>query len=379
MKNGVKAVLIVLVSVVATLYAVNYSLKNIGILQVRDHSIGGNLHDEILGYRFRPNTIGPGGPGALTINSYGFRGKEISARKDKNKVRVMCLGGSTTYGVEVHDDQSWPAILEEILNAITEGDKFEVINAGVPGYLSGHSLYRLEHEMLDLTPDIVVVMDGLNDVATALMDTSTSRSIRAYHGQTMQRDDGGGFVVGALARRVGLDHVAILMDKFSEKYNINELSEDKLKVALTDAIKHYKNNIRTAGRICEARGIGFAVVNTPFIFDYRYGRPDNCIPIAKRYNMPRADCDLLWYGSLMLKKANDELAADGFCVVDPQPAFSCFMPREKIFVQNDHIHYNKSGNFIVALAVSKHLIKLSLKRPESDLLLPASEVVKYFN
>src|SRR5687767_5215985 len=44
----------------------------------------------------------------ITHNSMGFRGSEVSARKACGKRRIAAIGGSTTYGTRVSDQDTWP-------------------------------------------------------------------------------------------------------------------------------------------------------------------------------------------------------------------------------------------------------------------------------
>ena len=49
--------------------------------------------------------------------------------------RIICLGGSSTWGYPLKDTRSiYPAVLEQLLNNHSSGKEFEVINAGVGGY-----------------------------------------------------------------------------------------------------------------------------------------------------------------------------------------------------------------------------------------------------
>jgi lysophospholipase L1-like esterase len=75
-------------------------------------------------------------------------------------VRVVCLGGSTTYGHELSADQAWPHIAQEVLRQ--EGIRAEVLNAGVPGYGSRQLLLRYRRDIAPLKPDFVVLYEGWN-------------------------------------------------------------------------------------------------------------------------------------------------------------------------------------------------------------------------
>jgi lysophospholipase L1-like esterase len=77
----------------------------------------------------------------------------------REKVRILCLGDSCTYGLGLPIDQAWPAALDRLLESA------EVVNAGVPGYSSYQGRILFEDRCEDLDPDVLVVTFGQNDVA----------------------------------------------------------------------------------------------------------------------------------------------------------------------------------------------------------------------
>jgi lysophospholipase L1-like esterase len=77
------------------------------------------------------------------------------------RYRILTLGDSCTFGLGVDDAQTWPAQLQQLLNA--DGDRVEVINAGVPGYSAFQGRRFLEKEGLHLAPDLVIAGFGFND------------------------------------------------------------------------------------------------------------------------------------------------------------------------------------------------------------------------
>ena len=114
----------------------------------------------------------PGWRGRYThYNSLGFRGAEIPERKPPQVVRVAVLGGSTAFGAFVKDEQTFPAVLQDLFqealanpSANASRRKVQMINAAVPGYVSTQELIALHLKLLPLTPDLVIIFDGLNDV-----------------------------------------------------------------------------------------------------------------------------------------------------------------------------------------------------------------------
>lgn len=100
-------------------------------------------------------------------NSLGFRGDDLSA--DADLYRIVCLGGSTTYGTGVADyKKSYPYLLEEELQQLKH-DRVEVINAGVPGYGSLELLLNYRLLIKSLKPDLLIIYTGVNDIVARLV------------------------------------------------------------------------------------------------------------------------------------------------------------------------------------------------------------------
>jgi lysophospholipase L1-like esterase len=97
-----------------------------------------------------------------SINSLGFRGEEVSIEKTAGTFRIICVGGSTTFGAQ-GDKYNWPYVLQQLLREHFLHKEIEVINAGVPAYSSAENLTNLEFRLLGLKPDLVIINQGIND------------------------------------------------------------------------------------------------------------------------------------------------------------------------------------------------------------------------
>jgi lysophospholipase L1-like esterase len=107
--------------------------------------------------------------GWVRVDGQGFRGREVSPRAPAEVERIMVVGGSTTFDGEVtSDDRAWPARLEFRLHAEAAGSPVEVINAGVPGYRVLDNVIRLQSELSQFHPDVIVLYDAHNDLFSAL-------------------------------------------------------------------------------------------------------------------------------------------------------------------------------------------------------------------
>jgi len=114
----------------------------------------------------------------VEINSLGFRGKEIESKNDK--VRIICLGGSSTFGYMVKTP--YPKMLEQILNK--ERNMYDVVNCGVVGYNLQHiyNLLRDEKLIKKINPNIVLLNNYWNSIEqcdnSVLIDAIENKPIR---------------------------------------------------------------------------------------------------------------------------------------------------------------------------------------------------------
>jgi len=99
----------------------------------------------------------------IKINSHGFRDREFSSMKPLNKVRILAMGDSFTYGWGVSLEDTWPKNLENLLN-LNSRKRFEVLNLGVPGYDIWNIANLLVKKALNLNPDLVIISFIENDV-----------------------------------------------------------------------------------------------------------------------------------------------------------------------------------------------------------------------
>jgi lysophospholipase L1-like esterase len=98
----------------------------------------------------------------IQLNERGMRGPSLQALPEDGLVLVF-LGGSTTENYRFNKEDTFPfqagRHLEQSL-----GVPVSVLNAGMSGATAGHSLSRLQHQVLDLHPDLVVVCHAVNDL-----------------------------------------------------------------------------------------------------------------------------------------------------------------------------------------------------------------------
>ena len=147
-----------------------------------------------VGYKLLGNQKSP----YWQINEQGFRDRDpVSLTKPKDEVRIFLLGGSTAFGYGSPDNSATiseyleqrleqrleqqktsPKLYKPDVLPFNKGEKqkslakpskikpgnYRVINASVPGYASGNELAQLALQILEYKPDLIVVLDGYQDL-----------------------------------------------------------------------------------------------------------------------------------------------------------------------------------------------------------------------
>jgi len=94
----------------------------------------------------------------VDINSHGLRGPETTYEKPPGTIRILNLGDSVAMGWGVREENTYGRQLEAFLNEHSTGNlRYEVINAGVPGWNLENSLAYLQAGGLKYEPDLIVL------------------------------------------------------------------------------------------------------------------------------------------------------------------------------------------------------------------------------
>ncbi|MFA4987839.1 MAG: discoidin domain-containing protein [Candidatus Brocadiia bacterium] len=133
------------------------------------------LHNQIKGNRYE------------YTNNAGFRDpRPISMKKPDDEFRIFLTGGSTAFGLGaagkagpatgfyyIEHRETIAHILERILNATAPipGKTIRVYNTAVWGYAYQHLLFRYVTKLRQYKPDLVVSLDGANELHPASVPT----------------------------------------------------------------------------------------------------------------------------------------------------------------------------------------------------------------
>jgi lysophospholipase L1-like esterase len=127
-----------------------------------------------------PADLAGSGSWEISINSEGFRDGESPKSKPPSAFRIVCLGDSWTFGMNVGQQQAYPQRLGAMLRQQFPDVTFDVLNRGVLGYTSYQGKELLRTRVLDLSPDIVVLAYAMND-ATVIGRRDTEAALAQNH------------------------------------------------------------------------------------------------------------------------------------------------------------------------------------------------------
>lgn len=99
----------------------------------------------------------------VRLNELGLRGPRLAEPVVPGTLTLVFLGGSAVENYGWNEADTFPVLAGAELSRRL-GRPVRVFNGGTSGAVSATSLARLQHQVLDLRPDLVVVMDGINDL-----------------------------------------------------------------------------------------------------------------------------------------------------------------------------------------------------------------------
>jgi hypothetical protein len=104
-------------------------------------------------------------PFSYTTNNRGFRGRDIEMKKGEDVFRIGVVGECVAMGVGVKEDETWPAILEGLLNSLPRATaRFEVLNISLGGVPPRQVVINLTEYTKEYELDLVLLAPGSDTV-----------------------------------------------------------------------------------------------------------------------------------------------------------------------------------------------------------------------
>lgn len=306
--------------------------------------------DERLGYRITPKN----NDASMVEDSTG---RVFPRQKPQGTYRIICLGGSTTYGVGADRTNAYPIILEDLLRLIYShcNIQFEVLNFGVMGYHSWHSRIRLKEELLPLNPDLVLTMDAVNDLVCSLTADNSlafAQEKNLLLGLT-NTETNAGFLTRVDTFCSKHLNLYVLLKNLGNMLSQGQISPTDLERKIK-AFGYY-DNIVTMAQESQRHQIDFGIINYPWL-----AQP-SISPDAPEL-LRNASSSLYLFGRDWFPNTNADIAKKtNTAFINPQPQFDAMIAQTSKHGNElyfDEIHFTKFGNLILASEVFQGLTKV---------------------
>ena len=302
--------------------------------------------DSMVGHTHRPNAKRTyswpeheSGRIIMRTNNLGFReDKDTLVVKSKGVSRILVVGDSHTDGV-VYNNESFPNLLEDLLNTDMSRKKFEVLNGGT-GYYGPHNYFLFLKKYLFLKPDIFIITLYMgNDFLDALRHIGEFNTNTTTYENSLVRASS----INPPAVSQGLNQVYFL------KTHPDEIEK---------ALQVVEGVIVNMVKLCEANHIMFICVILPTKLDVEWDSDkEGFRDIKSALNL--TDDDLLFNGYLRSKLIFwfDQVNIMYVDIADTMKSSS-----GPFFWSTDH-HLNKRGHQLVAHKIFEFFLNEFEKTP----------------
>ena len=289
----------------------------------------------------------------LKSNNLGFYNgnngnKHVVLKNKKNKIRINCLGGSTTMnylGGQNDNNTSYPIELQKKLD-LYQKNKYEVNNFGQGLYNSTDVLVRFITSHINTKPDIIILYIGYNDIRSYL--TNNFSSDHSHSRKTLNFSK----------FKIFLNYIAFDFKLSFLNYFLSKISVYNIKDSLTQEISKGKFNLNNSPK----KGLKIFAQNIELI-----------IIICSRMKIKLVMSSFCFYKHKTIK--NNKLHLKFQKIINEENKILKKLARKNAipFVDNnlaiekkdlnfvDSIHFSKKGMTNLAENFFKEIIKLRIK------------------
>jgi lysophospholipase L1-like esterase len=225
----------------------------------------GHIRSPFTGFEVAPDHQWELDGVVYTTDENTFRTHVAPRTRPEQEFLIAAIGGSSTFGFGLNDDETWPHLLEQKLRK-RFGNHVTVLNAACNGHNSLQLLIRLHLRVLPMRPNVVLYYGATNDVR---LNDETDRLIDMPNellGASSVRDvvrhkrKGEGFyfenslLMETARRTLGEKYLEY---EFDRKWPAPPVYNDD---SFAESIGGYLHNIDTIRLLCEADGACFVPI-----------------------------------------------------------------------------------------------------------------------
>jgi len=314
--------------------------------------------DPILQFKLNPEIEVLG----QKLSRDGLRTHEL-APKPAGVYRILALGDSCTFGQLQRGDvygyvaDPYPRVLEALLADRVGPGRFEVFNAGIPGYNSHQGLMLLRGKLRNLDPDLISVRFGWNDIFLSEAPPgkgpyreSDSRLWIAFEDLALRT------ALYPFVRRLGFELRAW---RGQTPDALRRAFVNRTRWAPTVALADYEHNLRRIVEIGRARGAQVWLLTSP----YNRAASERARSFVSFNN--RIEFDALMAEHERYNEATRALGRELDAPVIDMDAIYRASHDPQLFVASDAIHPSERGHQLEADALFRALVARGIAAPKS--------------
>lgn len=296
----------------------------------------------------------------IAINAQGVRDDEPIGPKAANERRIVVLGDSLVFSVQVDHAQTFCELLEQQLNAAGGPERWRVINAGVQGYGPVDDWFFFDRVAAAFDPDVVLIAAFVGNDAVEAADGGPS--IEA--GRPLRTAEPAARQIRRIVRSsVVLQLVRLRYDQLKARF-VTGTPERPLASYLTDPPPFVQRGLDVSraafGKIADrAKGVGArtGIVLVPARFqtdDTDYGHLKRAVEEAGGV-LDRNSAS---------RRFDEALQPLGLPMIDLQPVLFAEPDRQGLFFQRT-VHLTPRGHQVVARTLFDFVTTSGLTAPRA--------------
>jgi len=296
----------------------------------------------------------------LRVDAYGFRATDLpppGTPKPPGTYRIFFVGASTTENVALPDEETFPVLVGERLNAALGGEPQVVTaNTALSGNSIADSFALIGHRLLALEPDLIVVLHAINDMRAGLserFDPTHYAERRSPEppslGDWAEDRSQLLWLLDRLGDRIGQRSIA---DKYRARRQGVPFTEG---VDPTVGLPHFRRYLRLIAAVCRAEGVPLALMTMPSLYREGLTAEEDAALWMGYLNHGELNLDnaTLRRGMAAFNAAiREQAAAEGALLIDLEAA----VPKDLEHLYDD-CHYTARGNAVVAEAIAAALLE----------------------
>ncbi len=310
-------------------------------------------------------------------NALGFRGKKMQKprKDDATTYRIFFVGASTTENMHLPEEKTFAGLVEARLDETCKNaPRIEVSNCGIAGFGIARSLSLVEHRILNLDPDLVVVLDAENDFMTSIDErfdpangllawdeptlkdllVQKSRLFAVLNSKASHKDDDTRRFFDRRRARARAKEKAEL-EKSGQKYWVPQVDDQGKPIDLLKFLPTYERYLGWMALVCKDANVPVVFMTQPTLWKEKNSPEEedamwmSDFPIGETHLSPQKCAELMRAYNASIKKMGDLYKVP---VVD----LAASVPKDLAHFCDD-AHLTAAGNVSVADAIMATIFK----------------------